>query len=530
MVDRLLSVWGVVLGVLGLVVLGVLLAMRLDAGRAAATGPRWKCRLVAAALTLLGAAGVGLGRPPGPQPVRGPTCYMPIMLPERHALAALKAQLAALDKQLAAGKVSPAALGRAIDNVENAAAALAAPGARGKLSPADRKVAPALIEKARKQVAVARSWLAAKGKLADSPQWQRVAKTWKEADDVASGRRGPYPFDRKGKEALLAALETGAKDVEALVAAGQLNEPEGELLKLGLKRLAVGVRGKRPAELRMATCYDPVAFYPGRDSLLRLVGRLPLLEKLAAAERLHPAAVEKVLATVQVDLAVLGNEAHARALKPEERQTAANAAKAARAATARIRTRLRDAPKPPGDGVRPGGLTATPLWRIVVEAWRFAKPLAESHKSTTAQRKEADAKLQAAKEAIRKLVADGKITEAEGKLLVDEADAIRKEIYRDPPIDSQVNCYKMAYMAPARQSYQRLARRLPLLQAAAKGGKVSAAVLEKVLPTVRADLATLGDEAQLRKPGSPKPEQAERLRKEIAASLAAIEKSLAETR
>jgi len=457
---------------------------------------------------------------------------MPIMLPERHALAALKAQLAALDKQLAAGKVSPAALGRAIDNVENAAAVLAAPGTLDKLSPAQRKEAPALIERARKQAAAARSRLApaAKGKLAHSPQWQRVAKTWKEADDVASGRRGPYPFGRKGKEALLAALATGAKDVEALVAAGQLNEPEGKLLKLGLKRLAVGVQGKRPTELRMATCYDPVAFYPARDSLLRLVGRLPLLEKLGAAERLHPAAVEKVLATVQVDLAVLANEAHARALKPEDRQTASNATKAARAATARIRTRLRNAPKPPGDGARPSGLTATPLWRTVVEAWRFAKPLAESHKSTTAQRKEADAKLQAAREAIRKLVADGKITEAEGKLLVDEADAIRQEIYRNPPIDSRVLCYSMAYVAPARQSYQRLARRLPLLQAAAERGKVSPAALEKVLPTVRADLATLADEAQLRKPGSPKPEEAERLRKEIRASLSRIEESLAETR
>ena len=40
--------------------------------------------------------------------------------------------------------------------------------------------------------------------LADAPEWKRLAATWREAEEVASGKRGAYPFNRKGKAKLLA--------------------------------------------------------------------------------------------------------------------------------------------------------------------------------------------------------------------------------------------------------------------------------------------------------------------------------------
>jgi len=49
--------------------------------------------------------------------------------------------------------------------------------------------------------------------LADSSQWKRLVATWHEAEEIASGRRGAYPFDRAGKKRVLQALATAGKDV-----------------------------------------------------------------------------------------------------------------------------------------------------------------------------------------------------------------------------------------------------------------------------------------------------------------------------
>ncbi|MBM4042028.1 MAG: hypothetical protein FJ290_26330, partial [Planctomycetes bacterium] len=63
--------------------------------------------------------------------------------------------------------------------------------------------------------------VAADGKpLADSVEWKALDAAWREASDVASGKRGPYPFDNAGKKRLLEALATATKDVEALQARG----------------------------------------------------------------------------------------------------------------------------------------------------------------------------------------------------------------------------------------------------------------------------------------------------------------------
>ena len=130
---------------------------------------------------------------------------------------------------------------------------------------------------------------------------------------------------------------------------------------------------------------------------------------------------------------------------------------------------------------------------MVRDAWQFASPLAQSGKSTTAQRKQADQKLKDAKEATEALATAGEIAEAEAGLLMAEAVSIRQEIYKDPPTDCKVKCYDMAYMPPASASLTRLRQRLPLLQKLAASGKVNPAVVARILPTVRKDLATLAD-------------------------------------
>jgi len=447
MSQRVINAWAVLLGVSGLLIVLALVLFGADLYRAGHTGPRWKRRILAAALTLLGAAGTYAA---GPE--------------TRRAWSALT-------------KGEPAA-------------------------------AP----------------------LAETAQWKELTATWREAEAVASGARGPYPFDEKGKAALLKAIDDRAADVDKLVAAGRLLDEEGGLLKSELARLREGVRGKRPTELSNAKCYKPMAVLPARDALGRLRDRLPLLEKLARSDRLHPAAGEKVLAAIEADLKTFAEGKELGTMTQAERQAAAETAEAAqrrvgdiraRVASRKLRERLAAAPRP--------AIADTKQWNAIVAAWRFAQPLAESHKSTTAQRKAADEKLSAAKDAVAALAKAGELSRAEAGLLTAEAETMRAEIYRDPPTDTRVKCYDMAHIPPARQSYERLQQRLPLLKALATSGKIAPAVCEKVLPTVRADLKALAAPDAAQHLGRDK-QQAEQLSKQTHAALAEIDKLLAGTR
>jgi hypothetical protein len=160
-------------------------------------------------------------------------------------------------------------------------------------------------------------------------------------------------------------------------------------------------------------------------------------------------------------------------------------------------------PRPPAEGPdQPAEKPAASLeesadWKVVTGAWDFCMPLAKNGQSTTGQRKEADEKLKAAREAADRLAAAGLLAAAEAGLLAAEADKIKADIYRDPPTDSKVLCYDRAFLPPAQQSFDRLARRLPLLEKLAVGGKVHKPAVDKVLATVEADLAVLGDEKKL---------------------------------
>jgi len=157
-------------------------------------------------------------------------------------------------------------------------------------------------------------------------------------------------------------------------------------------------------------------------------------------------------------------------------------------------------PKPPAEQPA-ASLDESADWKIVTGAWDFCKPLADSGKSTNAQRKEADGKLKAAREAAERLAGAGLLAAAEAGLLAAEADKVKGDIYRNPPVpvpgEPRMMCYAMAMPNPAQDSMGRLAQRLPLLEKLAEGGKIHKPAVEKVLATVEADLAVLGDEKKL---------------------------------
>jgi hypothetical protein len=133
-------------------------------------------------------------------------------------------------------------------------------------------------------------------------EWKRLSGTWKEAEEIASGARGEYPFDRAGKEKLLRDLDAAAADVDALVKDSALDSAEGELLKKQLPHLRDRVASQREQETRNAKCYDMMVVDPLPPTLARLREQLPLLQKIAAAKTLHPDVLRKLSMAIEADI------------------------------------------------------------------------------------------------------------------------------------------------------------------------------------------------------------------------------------
>lgn len=133
---------------------------------------------------------------------------------------------------------------------------------------------------------------------------KELMEIWARAEEAASGKRGPYPFDSKGQTQMLADLEHAAGLIDELVKSKVFQAPEGDLLKIDLKQLVRGVQGMRPTEMQGATCYSPMMPTQIKESFERLSSRLPYLEKLGL-EKLSPLAIRTVLDKMEQDLKVL---------------------------------------------------------------------------------------------------------------------------------------------------------------------------------------------------------------------------------
>ena len=106
--------------------------------------------------------------------------------------------------------------------------------------------------------------------------------------------------------------------------------------------------------------------------------------------------------------------------------------------------------------------------------------------------------MKAALAAVDGLMRAGKLTAAEAQLLKAVAARLKSDMYKYPPSDRSVKCYKMKHLEPARASLGRLSARLPLLQKMVASGRVKPVVLARVLPAVRKDLTQLTSAAKLK--------------------------------
>jgi hypothetical protein len=138
---------------------------------------------------------------------------------------------------------------------------------------------------------------------AESPQWRRLAETWRQAEEIVSRRKGGYPFTGSEKAELLRELRARGGDVGELAVAGILSAAEAGLLENGLKELAEGIANFRVVEDMGATCYDVTPDFQGAErSLTHLANQMTLLNMLVESGRISPDVVAKVVPQIEADL------------------------------------------------------------------------------------------------------------------------------------------------------------------------------------------------------------------------------------
>lgn len=182
--------------------------------------------------------------------------------------------------------------------------------------------------------------------LLESVEWKKVSQTWKDAYEVASGKKGPYPFSEKEKKELLTSLDEASLKIDDFHTGRLLSDAESALLKGELAYLRSGIESRRPTEMQGATCYMPLPYnYEARNSVERINKRLPLLDKLAACSTITDDVAEKVLSSIEMD--IRGLEKNLKGLKEADLTRAEEAIEKAKAGVRKIRARLHPATPSP---------------------------------------------------------------------------------------------------------------------------------------------------------------------------------------
>lgn len=304
---------GLLLAAAGALLVALLLVAGVDIQRAAKSGPRWRRRLVAAGIMLLSALGV-TACDPNPQV----TCYVTVVggsTSQGLNAAQLRNRAgnlydAAIRNDLRADSL--AVVSANINAEMDSLIAAASDTERAALKP-DLALTLWFLDEARAMAVVS-----GKSLLEQDQRWSRLTFLMQEARLAGSGRMGPYPFDRATQERLQRDLVAGDETLTALERDGLLHAAEKALLAQELQHLYALVSEKRPVEMQMATCYEPMMYLPGRDGLARLTARIDWLEKAAAAQTLHPEALRAALATIESDCALLADANGRGQMTPDE--------------------------------------------------------------------------------------------------------------------------------------------------------------------------------------------------------------------
>jgi len=326
---------------IGVVIVISLALFRADLVRAATTGTRRKRKLIAAGiaiLTMLGLISCSDGDDIQPRV----TCYkvsLPVSAEYRHPSAfRLSQQVELLREQLATGTLEPAVVERIMGIIENDMMTVGDTEIQQAYSAEEQQRFQELCRTAEALLVEVNAELAM-----DPPaRWREFQMVTREAAAIASGRRGAYPFDEDGKNRLLGELR--ALDDRYIAAAqntGKLSSAAADLLRAEVTELITGVQAKRPTEMRMASCYEPMMMpAPAAESLAVIQQRLELLQQLSDETEIAPYVIKKIITSIEDDLLILADETELQRLDEDEKNVAIGVYATATDALAKLQAQL----------------------------------------------------------------------------------------------------------------------------------------------------------------------------------------------
>jgi len=470
--------WTVLLGVAGLLVVVGMVLFGADLIRASRTGPRWKRALVTASLSLISLLGLTASQGFGAEP---PVEVSSVSTDDSTPVVAvfdLKSQLATLTMLTSQRDFDPQGAAETLRKVRADVAILSQPANIAKLNDTGRTEAKRLLAESARIVAIAEALIPmGTVDLLKTPQWKLIVETW-QAGGALAGAKGStsaqrVEMNKKFTQAKQAALE--------LAAAGLLSGAEVGLLVVDADVIWSRIIARPPTDSRK-TCYKMAYFPPAQRSVQWLGKRLELVRKVAAADKVSPAAMDKVMDNITGHLAILGKEAELKKIRKDaDRQAARKLRDEIAPLVAKVKRK-----------VLATRLVRTAGWRTVDNAFTAAGPPAKSHRSTSAQRTAVVKKMIAANAAMTSMATAGLLTAGEAELMTGELARLRKEIYRDPPTDFKGTCYGAS--APINRvtvAAKRLGKRIPVLSKLVKSGRLNSRVAMKLLPSLRADIKLL---------------------------------------
>jgi len=219
-------------------------------------------------------------------------------------------------------------------------------------------------------------------------------------------------------------------------------------------------------------------------AVFELEAHLKKLTELTSARHFDGVAARGALRSVNANVAILAKPANIAKLTGKGQAQAKYLLTAAAKQTA-----LAQALIPIGTT----DLARSAQWKIVTDAWSYSAPLADSHKSTTAQRKIVAEKLRDAGKAISALSAAGLLTTTEAAMLIIDMTRLESDLVRDPPTDSKVTCYDYAFTPGVQLSMANLSKRVELFRRVIASDRIAPAAMDRIVERAERELAQLID-------------------------------------
>jgi hypothetical protein len=251
--------------------------------------------------------------------------------------------------------------------------------------------------------------------LTETTEWQRLANLWQRAERVEVS--GASDADLR---VTIASLETTAREIDRLLAAGLLTGSESDLLHLELESRMARLEEAMNNPPSNASGQSVQPSHPARGARRRLADRQSALEQMSVADRLQLPVLSQVLPQVEQDIELLSRKDIIQSLQPTELSKVRRVREACRTSLERIQGRLR------------GGASnarATAEWHQIRTTWRDLAPLAATGTSP-AQRRMAESRLADAREAATRLTLSGLMSRPEMSLLMQKADELQTRIRR----------------------------------------------------------------------------------------------------